>query len=112
MNIIKIIDENKYNLVQKLTEHTHCVRNVIEIIEDELISVSQDKTMKKWEIKNDKFECTKTITFQNAVFECNIIKINEKEFVISSYGDKYLKFWNSYDYQILQQLKILKIIGQ
>ena len=113
MNIIKIIDENKYNLVQKLTEHTHCVRNVIEIIEDELISVSQDKTMKKWEIKNDKFECTKTITFQNAVFECNILKINEKEFVISSYGDKCLKFkclkfWNSYDYSNIATIKDIK----
>ena len=37
-----------------------------EVRDNELISVSQDNTMKKWEIiNNNKFECTKTITFQN-----------------------------------------------
>ena len=55
--------------------------------------------MKKWEIKNDnKYECTKTITFQNSNSYCNILKLNENEFVTSSCGDKCLKFWNSYDY--------------
>ena len=55
--------------------------------------------MKKWEIKNNKFECTKTITFQNSSYSnCNILKINENEFVTSSCGDKCLKFWNSNDY--------------
>ena len=54
--------------------------------------------MKKWEIKNNKFECTKTITFQNSNSWCNIFKINENEFVTSSQDDKCLKFWNSNDY--------------
>ena len=99
MNIIKLIDEDKYNLEQKLTGHTDSVMNVIEIKENELISVSYDKTMKKWELKNNKFECTKTITFQNSNYSnCNILKINENEFVTSSYYDKCLKFWNSNDY--------------
>ena len=67
MNIIKLINEDKYILEQKLIGHNHSVWNVIEIRENELISVSYDKTMKKWEIKNDnKYECTKTITFQNS----------------------------------------------
>ena len=65
MNVIKLIGEDKYNLEQKLTGHSDSVMNVIEIRENELISVSYDKTMKKWELKNNKFECTKTITFQN-----------------------------------------------
>ena len=51
--------------------------------------------MKKWEIKNNKFEITKTITFQNSNSFCNILKINENEFVTSSISDKCLKFWNS-----------------
>ena len=85
MNIIKLIDEDKYILGQKLTGHNNSVWNVIEIRENELISVSTDKTMKKWEIKNEnKFECTKTITFQNSNTYCNILKINENEFVTSS----------------------------
>ena len=51
MNIINLIDENKYNLEQKLIGHTSYIYNVIEIRENELISVSWDKTMKKWELK-------------------------------------------------------------
>ena len=97
INIIKLIDQNKYNLEQKLTGHSSCVSNVIEIRENELISVSNDKTMKKWELKNNKFECSKTITFQNSSSWCNILKINENEFVISAREDKCLKFWNSND---------------
>ena len=98
MNIIKLIDENKYNLEQKLTGHSNSVMNVIEIRENELISVSYDKTMKKWEIKNNKYECTKTINFQNTNSECNILKLNENEFVTSANNDKCIKFWNSNDY--------------
>ena len=99
MNIIKLIGEDKYNLEQKLTGHSNHVWNIIELRENELISVSFDKTMKKWEIKNDnKYECTKSINFQNSESACNIIKINENEFATSSCGDKCLKFWNSNDY--------------
>ena len=73
--------------------------NSIELRENELISVSFDKTMKKWDKKNkNKYECTKTITFQNSGENCNILKINQNEFVTSSCGDKCLKFWNSNDY--------------
>ena len=54
--------------------------------------------MKKWEIKNNKYECTKTINFQNSESYCNILKLNENEFVTSSQTDKCLKFWNSNDY--------------
>ena len=39
MNIIKLINEDKYNLAQKLQGHSHEVRNVIEIRDNELISV-------------------------------------------------------------------------
>ena len=97
--IIKLIDEDKYIIEQKLTGHNNYVCNVIEIKDNELISLSHDHTMKKWEIKNnDKFECTKTTTFQNSNSQCNILKINENEFVTSSCGDKCIKFWNSDDF--------------
>jgi len=99
MNIIKLTNENKYILEQKLQGHSGYVGNVIEIKENELISVSYDKSMKKWEIKNDnKYECTKTITFQNSNSWCNILNLNENEFVTSSCNDKCLKFWNSNNY--------------
>ena len=60
--------------------------------------MSNDKTMKKWEKKNNQFVNTKTINFQNSNSLCNILKLNENEFVTSSCGDKCLKFWNSNDY--------------
>ena len=104
MNIIKLIGEDKYNLEQKLTGHSSSIHNVDEIRENELISVSCDNTMKKWEIKNNKFECTKTITFQNSGSYCNILKINENEFVTSSHSDKCLKFLNSNDYSNIAKI--------
>ena len=62
MNIIKLLKEDKYSIEQKITGHKSSIMNVIEIKNNELISVSCDKEMKKWEIKNDnKFECIKTI---------------------------------------------------
>ena len=56
MNIIKLTGEDNYTLEQKLTGHSLFVFKVIEIRENELISVSYDKAMKKWEMKNNKFE--------------------------------------------------------
>ena len=38
-------------------------------------SVSRDKTMKIWKLNyENKFECYKTITFQNSESDCNILK--------------------------------------
>ena len=54
--------------------------------------------MKKWELKNNNYECTKTINFQNTNSGSNILKINENEFVTYADNDKCLKFWNSNDY--------------
>ena len=98
MNIIKLIGEDKYNIEQKLNGHNKSVYNVIEIRENDLISISKDSTMKKWELKNNKYEWTKTITFQSYDSFCNILKLNENKFITSSYYDKYLKFWNSNDF--------------
>ena len=99
MKLIKLIKEDKYKLEQTLQGHSSYVYKVIEIKENELISVSYDKTMKIWKINNEnKFECIKTITFQNTSSMCNILKINKNEFVTSSTYDKCIKFWNSYYY--------------
>ena len=95
MSVIKLTTENEYKIEQTLNGHNSKVRNVIEIRENVLISVSCDNTMKKWEIKNEnKFENTKTEKFQNSSSNCCILKINENEFVTSSRDDKYLKFWD------------------
>ena len=111
MNIIKLIDDNKYNLEQKLIGHSNWVSNVIEIRNNELISVSNDKTMKIWNINNNnKYECTNTINFQNSNSSCNILKLNENEFVTSSDDDKCLKFWNSNNFTNISTINNIECI--
>ena len=52
-----------------------------------------------WKLNNEnKFEYYKTIIFQNSQSNCNILRLNENEFVTSLCGDKCIKFWNSNDY--------------
>ena len=97
MKIIKLSGEDKYQIEQTLQAHT--VNKIIEIKENILISISRDKTMKIWKLNNEnKFECIKTINFQNSESDCNILRLNENEFVTSSYSDKCIKFWNSNNY--------------
>ena len=99
IKIIKLLEDNKYQIDQILKDHTEGARKIIEIKENELISVSYDKTMKIWKLNNEnKFECKKTITFQNQKSCCSILKLNEKEFVTSSCDEKIIKFWKSEDY--------------
>jgi WD40 repeat protein len=83
MKVIKLIGEDEYEIEQTLQGHKSYVCKVIEIKENELISISYDKTMKIWELNNEnKFEYIKTINFQNSKNDCNILKLNENEFVI------------------------------
>ena len=98
MKLIKI-EKNKYNIEQTIKEHTKNVRKIIEIKENEFISVSYERTMKVWEFNKEKqLVLKKNIIFQNKETFCNILKINNNEFVTYSGGDKNLKFWNTNDY--------------
>ena len=105
MKIIKLLDENKYKIDQELKDHTECVDKIIENKENILISISEDKTMKIWQINNEnKFYCVKSINFQNNNSACNILKLNDDEFVTSSCSDKCIKFWNSDDYSLISEI--------
>ena len=111
MSIIKLIGEDKYQIEQILQGHTSNIRKVIEIKENELISVSYDKTMKIWKLNNEnKFECIKTINFQNSESYCNILKLNENEFIIASYMIKIYNFGIRIILQIFPILMILNLI--
>ena len=105
MKIIKLIGENKYQIEQTLQAHTNEVCKVIEIKENELISVSRDITMKIWKLNNEnKFQRYKTITFQNSESCCNILRLNKNVFVTSSCSDKCIKFWNSNNYSNIKSI--------
>ena len=101
IKVIKLKGEDKYEIEQILKGHKNWVMKVIEIRENELISISTDKSMKIWILnKEKKFECITTIKFKYKYSFSNILKINEKEFVTSSLSDG-LKFWNSNNYSII-----------
>ena len=114
MSIIKLINDNKYNIEQKLTGHSIYVFRAIEIRNHELISISNDKTMKIWKLNNNKYECTNTIIFQNSNSNsynyCNVLKVNEDEFVTYSQLDKCLKFWNSNNYSNVSTINNIESI--
>ncbi len=76
----------------------------------EYISISYDKTMKIWQLNNEnKYELLLTIAFQDINSWCNILKLNENEFVTSSTEDKCIKFWNSNNYSNILTIKNIEL---
>ena len=103
IKIIKLINENKYQIEQTLIGHTEDVLKAIEIKKNELISISRDKLMKIW-IRNDKNNYINilNIIFQYSHFSlCNILKLNDKEIVTSSIHDECIRFWNFNNYSYI-----------
>ena len=99
MIIIKLIGEENYQIEQVLKEYYDTFIKVIEIKENELISISYNGKMKIWILNNEyKFECITTIIFQIYESWSNILKLNEKEFVTLSCDEKCIKFYNSNNY--------------
>ena len=110
MKVIKLIDEDKYQIEQILEGHSFWIFKVIEIKENELISISFDKTMKIWKLNyENKFICIQTILFQNSNSYCNILKLNDNEFVTSSCTDRCLKFWNLNNFSEIITLNNIEI---
>ena len=52
------------------------------------------------------------INFQNTEIDCNVVKINKKEFVILSYSDKYFKFWELIYYFKISYLQKNSLINR
>ena len=66
--------------------------------------------MKIWKLNNEnKFYCIKTITFQNNNSCCDILKLNDNEFVTSAREDKCIKFWNSDDYSNIETINNIEV---
>ena len=108
MKIIQLIEEDKYIIDQILLGHSDWVMKVLEINDYMIISVSYDRTMKIWKLNYEKkYDCYKTIIFQNTTSFCDILRVNQNEFVTLSKNDKCLKFWNSTHFSFIS--KILNI---
>ena len=105
INVIKLINEEQYQIEEILLENKGIICKVIEIRNNELISISSDKTFKVWMIKKEnKFENILNIIFQESNSYCNILKLNKNEFVTLSTDDRLIKFWNSNNYTIITKI--------
>jgi WD40 repeat protein len=107
MKMIKV-DNEKYTVEQTLQGHNGYVVKIIEFNKNELISISNDNSMKFWNInkENRNFTCIKSVTFQNGQnYYIGILKIKENEFVTVSNGDNTIKFWNYTNYSLIKEIK-------
>ena len=103
MKIIELINEEKYKVIQILNHHSPIFK-IIEIKNNELISISEDGVMKVWILNNNKlFENILNIKCQKWSY-CNILKLNKKEFVTLNINGKFLKFWNSNNYTFINMI--------
>ncbi len=104
MKLIKI-EEKELKIEQTLLGHENIVESSIELKENLIISVAKDKSMKIWKLNNEnKFECDKTIIFQENNSSCHIYRLDDNKFVTSSQTDKTIKFWNFIDYDNIENI--------
>ena len=105
MKIIEL-DNNKYTIKQSLEDHKGYIVQAIEFNKNELISISNDKEIKFWNLINEKFKNIKSVTFQNNQnYAIGILKISNSEFVTVDNGDGKLKFWNYQNYTMIKEYK-------
>jgi len=124
MNIIKLLDNNKYKIEDKITANKFGdTIKVFGIKKDEFISIHQNycykpKSLILWKLnRKNKYECISTIKDTNIY---NFLKINKKEFVISqkkeimstsSYvHDENLKFYNINNFKCIKTIYGIRIV--
>ena len=82
MKVINLVNDDNYEIKQTLIGHNNSVMKVIEIRNNELISISREQNMKIWILNKEKeFICILNIIFQRFgwLCTCNILKLNKKE---------------------------------
>ena len=96
LKIIKLISNNKYEVIQILKGHTFYVDKALETEEGQLITSADDKTVIIWKKneKNNLFEIQKKFLISEE--ECpnaNIVFINDTFLLCSSVNDEKLSFF-------------------
>ena len=124
MNIIKLLDNNKYEIEDKITANKYGdTIKVFGIKKDEFISIHQSlcyqpKSLILWKLNSkNKYECISTIK-DTTIY--NFLKINKKEFVISQQEEimstnryvhnEYLKFYNINNFKCIETLYNIRIV--
>lgn len=107
MNVIKLSEDNNYDVIQVLKEHKDYVYKIIEIKENEYISISKDTKYAIWKINtSNKFYYIQSIIYNDRRDSSNIIKINDNEFAISILNEDFIQFWNANTYTIITRVKL------
>lgn len=124
MNIIKLLDNNKYEIEDKITANKYGdTIKVFGIKKDEFISIHQPlfnklKSLILWKLnRKNKYECISTIK-DTRIY--NFLKINKKEFVTSQQEEimstsryvhnEYLKFYNINNFKCIETLYNISIV--
>ena len=82
IKIYKLIGKYDYQIIQKLNKHKNFVFKVIQLKNENLISVSQDETIKFWKKYEEKYIHIDSI--HDKIFFQDIIEINNNEIAVSS----------------------------
>ena len=109
IKVIKL-NNNSYELIQKITGHSHSIKKVLELKDGKLISCSRDGTLKIWELVNGQYKCIKTITISDEIYTMNIVHVNDNEFALSVDILDCVKFFESNkNYELISEIKEIKI---
>ena len=82
IKIYKLIGKYDYQIIQKLNKHKNFVFKVIQLKNENLISISQDETIKFWKKYEEKYIHIDSI--HDKIFFQDIIEINNNEIAVSS----------------------------
>ena len=103
LKIIKLLPDNKYQVIQTLDEHKNVINKAIEMEDSKLLTCSDDKTVIIWKKnKNNYFEVEKKITTSvNEYPNTNMVLIDNL-LLCSSISDEDLKFFDvKNDYKLM-----------
>ena len=109
IKIIKLTDNNtKYTLIDKLTDNHDFIIQSIEISNGNIISLSSKRTLKFYQLNNNKkYECFKVIDKSGVNF---LFELPNKTLISASYLEKNIKFWNIENYSVTQMMNNISII--
>ena len=97
---IKLLPNNKYEIVQILVGHTFVIDKALELEDGKLLTCSDDKTIIVWKknINNDLYELEKKIVCAKERYpNVNIVLINENILLSTSKSDLQLRFYEIKD---------------
>ena len=87
--LIKIWNLDNLSKVKKIKAHDDCIRNLLFVYEDKLISCSEDEKIKIWSLKT--FKCIKEL--DGHLDDINYLELTSDGNLLSCSDDKTVKLW-------------------